>query len=178
MVPHSPLAFCLLLTAHLSIYFGSAERLHICQVPINLHNLPPLIVTIAGETPPVVDDPQLNKPPVIQIYEKLRDLFGNGQTDIFQMGFPARLLEQGNYDYVDSDSFNAQQIKPPAVVEAEFRLMDDMFSISSIVGGPNGGKFGKNIHIENCTNDSPVVGCVQRSALPAVAFAYSRNVSQ
>lgn len=125
---------------------------------------------MAGDTP-VVDDPQLKKTPVVQIYEKLRDLFGNGQTDIFQMEFPARLLEQGNYDYVDSDSLNAQQIKPPAVMEAEFRLTDDMFSISNIVGGPNGGKVGKNINIENCTNGSPVGGCVQRSALPAIAFA-------
>ena len=127
---------------------------------------------MSGNPPPVVDDPQLKKLPVVQIYEQLRDLFGNGQTEIFQMEFPARLLEQGNYDYVDSDSLNAQQIKPPAVMEAEFRLTDDMFSISNIVGGPNGGKVGKDINIENCTNGSPVVGCVQRTALPAIAFAH------
>ena len=103
---------------------------------------------MSGNLPAVVDDPQLKKPPVVQIYEKLRDLFGNGQTDIFQMEFPARLLEQGNYDYVDSDSLNAQQIKPPAVTEAEFRLADDMFSISSMVGGPNGGKVSKTFNAE------------------------------
>ncbi|KAL8796485.1 MAG: hypothetical protein Q9195_001159 [Heterodermia aff. obscurata] len=91
-------------------------------------------------TPVVVNDPNLLKPPVVQIYEKLRDLYGNGEDDMFQMENPARLLEQGNYDFVDSDTINVQQIKPPAVMEAEFRLADDMFAISNIVGGPNGKK--------------------------------------
>lgn len=97
--------------------------------------------------PPVNNVTSPDAPPVVQVYNKLQQLFGNGQTDIFQMEFPARLLEQGNYDYVDSDRLNAQQIKPPPVVEAEFRLADDMFSVSNLVGGPNGGKVGDEIKI-------------------------------
>jgi hypothetical protein len=53
---------------------------------------------------------------------------------------PARLLEQGNYQYAGSDTINAQQVKPPAVAEAEFRLADDMYDLSNLVGGANGTK--------------------------------------
>ena len=111
---------------------------------------------------------------VVQIYNKLDELFGQGvrciltaagalstdiveqSTDIFQMEFvcqninrnigrltqhqPARLLEQGNFDYAGSDSLNAQQIKPPPVIDAEFRLANDMFALSNIFGGASGGQ--------------------------------------
>ncbi|KAF7173669.1 hypothetical protein CNMCM6106_007710 [Aspergillus hiratsukae] len=70
----------------------------------------------------------------------LRDTFGLGTSDIFQMEFPARLLDMGDLYYDKSGAINAQQIKPPAVAEAEFRLADDMFSLSNLVGGPNGSK--------------------------------------
>ncbi|KAE9382113.1 hypothetical protein N431DRAFT_320993, partial [Stipitochalara longipes BDJ] len=53
---------------------------------------------------------------------------------------PCRLLEQGNYQYDGSNTIDAQQVKPPAVAEAEFRLTNDMFDISNMVGGPNGNK--------------------------------------
>ncbi|RLL96539.1 hypothetical protein CFD26_103539 [Aspergillus turcosus] len=46
----------------------------------------------------------------------------------------------GDYYYDKSGTINVQQIKPPAVAEAEFRLADDMFSLSNLVGGPNGSK--------------------------------------
>ena len=53
---------------------------------------------------------------------------------------PARLLEKGNYDYLGSDTINTQQIKPQTVVDAEFRLTDDMYSIPKMVAGPKGAK--------------------------------------
>ncbi|RHZ51491.1 hypothetical protein CDV55_100558 [Aspergillus turcosus] len=79
-------------------------------------------------------------PLVRQLYDNLKDTFGLGTSDIFQMEFPARLLDMGDYYYDKSGTINAQQIKPPAVAEAEFRLADDMFSLSNLVGGPNGSK--------------------------------------
>lgn len=45
-----------------------------------------------------------------------------------------------DYVYEGSDTVNAQQVKPPHVQEAEFRLSNDMFDIANIVGGPNGAK--------------------------------------
>jgi hypothetical protein len=51
---------------------------------------------------------------------------------------------EGNYNYDGSDSLNSQQVKPPAVAEAEFRLADGMLSLSNLVGGPNGSKLSES----------------------------------
>ncbi|KAJ3524756.1 hypothetical protein NM208_g11931 [Fusarium decemcellulare] len=75
-----------------------------------------------------------------QLYDQLKQTFGNDEGSLFQMEMPARVLEMGNYYYNGSDTINAQQVKPPAVAEAEFRLADGMLNISKLVGGPNGGK--------------------------------------
>ncbi|MCJ1364940.1 hypothetical protein MMC16_004057 [Acarospora aff. strigata] len=80
------------------------------------------------------------KPFVEQIYDQLAGLFGLGRQELFQMEMPARLLEKGNYDYLGSDTINTQQIKPQTVVDAEFRLTDDMYSIPKMVAGPKGAK--------------------------------------
>lgn len=53
---------------------------------------------------------------------------------------PARVLDKGTYDYAGSDTVNAQQIKPQTVVDAEFRLSDDMYTLSNMMGGPNGSR--------------------------------------
>jgi hypothetical protein len=50
------------------------------------------------------------------------------------------VLDKGTYDYPGSDTINAQQIKPQTVVDAEFRLSNDMYTISNLTGGPNGAK--------------------------------------
>ncbi|KAF2855381.1 hypothetical protein T440DRAFT_504053 [Plenodomus tracheiphilus IPT5] len=71
------------------------------------------------------------------LYEKLNSLFGTGEGSLFQMEMPARLLEKGNYDYKGSDTIDAQQVKPQTVVDAEFRLADDMYNISRTIAGPN-----------------------------------------
>lgn len=81
-----------------------------------------------------------SEPLMLRLYDTLRKNFGLGSNDLFQMEMPARLLEQGNYQYSGSDTLNAQQIKPPSVAEAEFRLSDGMLSLSNLVGGPNGSK--------------------------------------
>ncbi|KAJ4189980.1 hypothetical protein NW767_011478 [Fusarium falciforme] len=75
-----------------------------------------------------------------QLYDQLKQTFGNDEGSLFQMEMPARVLEMGNYYYNGSDTINSQQVKPPAVAEAEFRLADGMLDISKLVGGPNGGK--------------------------------------
>ncbi|KAF2836936.1 hypothetical protein M501DRAFT_209220 [Patellaria atrata CBS 101060] len=80
-------------------------------------------------------------PPVQQIYQMLNGMFGQSSTQIFQMEFPGRVLDKGTYDYAGSDSINAQQLKPQVVTEAEFRLSNDMYSLSNMVSGPNGVKF-------------------------------------
>lgn len=84
--------------------------------------------------------------PVIQIWTKLNQLFGNKvslasidsrspihdslQTNqVFAMEYPGRILDMGNFAYKGSDDVEAQQTKPQAVVESEFRLCDDIYDI-------------------------------------------------
>ena len=43
---------------------------------------------------------------------------------------PARLLEKRNYDYAGSDTIGAQQTKPQTLIDAEFRLTDDISSFN------------------------------------------------
>ncbi|KAK2593057.1 hypothetical protein QQS21_009265 [Conoideocrella luteorostrata] len=83
-------------------------------------------------------------PLILHMYDKLRETFGLGDNDLFQMEMPARLLEMGNYFYEGSDGINAQQVKPPAVAEAEFRLANGMLNLSNLVGGPNGSKLSES----------------------------------
>ena len=85
-------------------------------------------------------------PLILKLYDALRTSFGLGNNDLFQMEMPARLLEMGNYHYPGSDSLHAQQLKPPAVAEAEFRLADGMLSLSNLVGGPNGSRMAESYH--------------------------------
>ncbi|KAH6874038.1 hypothetical protein B0T10DRAFT_415823 [Thelonectria olida] len=79
-----------------------------------------------------------------KLYDALHETFGNDDNSLFQMEMPARLLEMGNYNYNGSGGVNAQQVKPPAVAEAEFRLADGMLNLSNLVGGPNGNKLSEN----------------------------------
>ncbi|OQE40114.1 hypothetical protein PENCOP_c006G08050 [Penicillium coprophilum] len=77
---------------------------------------------------------------VDQIYKKLNELYGQGETELFQLEFPARLPDKGTYFYEGSDGQDAQQLKPQTITEAEFQLADDMLPLSHIIGGPNGQK--------------------------------------
>ncbi|KAK4221114.1 hypothetical protein QBC38DRAFT_492703 [Podospora fimiseda] len=81
---------------------------------------------------------------VKDLYATLREAFGNGENEFFQMEMPARLLEMGNYHYDGSDKLNSQQLKPPSVAEAEFRLANGMLNLTSLVGGPNGSKMAES----------------------------------
>ena len=83
-------------------------------------------------------------PLMAKLYDTLREVFGNDEGALFQMEMPARLLEMGDYHYDGSDSINSQQVKPPAVAEAEFRLVDGMLNVSNLVGGPNGSKLSES----------------------------------
>ncbi|RPA93914.1 hypothetical protein L873DRAFT_1703486 [Choiromyces venosus 120613-1] len=87
--------------------------------------------------------PPPDKPPkqfIEQIYEQINDLFGQSDNALLQMEVPGRVLEKGTYDYEGSEGKDAMQRKPETVVDAEFRLSDDVFSLSHLVAGPKGPK--------------------------------------
>ncbi|KAG9041049.1 hypothetical protein FS837_012794 [Tulasnella sp. UAMH 9824] len=61
------------------------------------------------------------------------------------MESPGRILDMGSYAYKESTGLEAQVTKPQAVVEAEFRLSDDLFPLGQITGGPKGDKIYQEI---------------------------------
>ena len=74
-----------------------------------------------------------------QIYDKLLEVFPINDEQLFCMEFPGRVLNENDYAY-DTDSAYATLTKPQPVVEAEFRLTDDLFDVAGLVGGPSGRK--------------------------------------
>ena len=80
------------------------------------------------------------KSPMQQVFDRLKGYFATGDDEVFQIEWPARVLDKGTYDYPGSDGTDAQQVKPQTVVDAEFRLSDDMITLGNIGAGPNGTK--------------------------------------
>lgn len=95
---------------------------------------------MSGPTP-AAPPTTADQPPIVeQIYKAIDNIFGHKQDQLFTMEFPGRILEQGTYAYKGSDGIDAQEIKPEAVSEAEFRLSDDMYPVGRLTAGPNGEK--------------------------------------
>lgn len=80
--------------------------------------------------------------PMQQIFNRLRDYFATGQGEVFQLEWPARVLDKGTFDYIGSDGIDSQQVKPQTVADAEFRLSNDLLTLGNISAGPNGSKVG------------------------------------
>ncbi|KAK3896842.1 hypothetical protein C8A05DRAFT_39608 [Staphylotrichum tortipilum] len=80
------------------------------------------------------------KAPLQQIFDRLKGYFATGSSEVFQIEWPARVLDKGTYDYEGSDTINAQQVKPQSVIDAEFRLADDMITLGNVTSGPNGSR--------------------------------------
>lgn len=78
------------------------------------------------------------KHPIDQIYDKLHELFGV-ENQLFCMEFPGRVLSETTYAY-ETDSIYSMLTRPQTVFEEEFRLVDDLFDVSTVTGGPNGSK--------------------------------------
>lgn len=86
---------------------------------------------MSGPTP-AAPPTTADQPPIVeQIYKAIDNIFGHKQDQLFTMEFPGRILEQGTYAYKGSDGIDAQEIKPEAVSEAEFRLSDDMYPVGT-----------------------------------------------
>ncbi|KIO32805.1 hypothetical protein M407DRAFT_4299 [Tulasnella calospora MUT 4182] len=54
------------------------------------------------------NDGEKNPDPIIQIYQKLNQLFGNKEKQIFTMESPGRILDMGSYSYKESTGLEAQ----------------------------------------------------------------------
>ena len=81
-----------------------------------------------------------------QIYKTVSELFPTTEKQLFAMEFPGRVLDETSFSY-EVDSHNALLTKPEAVLEQEFRLSDDLYDVSQILGGPNGKKLSRTFEL-------------------------------
>ncbi|KAJ7493835.1 hypothetical protein FB451DRAFT_1122358 [Mycena latifolia] len=74
-----------------------------------------------------------------ELVNSLKQFFNPGGNQIFTLQFPGRFLDQGSYAWNTSlAGIYGQFIKPTAVNEAEFRLVDQLYDLAPNVAGPNG----------------------------------------
>ena len=73
------------------------------------------------------------------LVQSLKKFFPSGGNQIFSLQFPGRFLQKSLYAWDTSAAGHyGQVVKPLSVNESEFRLTDQMYDISPVVGGPNG----------------------------------------
>ncbi|KAJ7235845.1 hypothetical protein C8J57DRAFT_1571489 [Mycena rebaudengoi] len=76
---------------------------------------------------------------LMQLVDALKQFFNPGGNQIFTLQFPGRFLDQASYAWdTQLAGIYGQFIKPTAVNEAEFRLVDQLYDLAPNVGGPNG----------------------------------------
>ncbi|KAJ6449458.1 hypothetical protein C8R45DRAFT_1084236 [Mycena sanguinolenta] len=74
-----------------------------------------------------------------ELVTNLKQFFNPGGNQVFTLQFPGRFLDQASYAWdTSSAGIYGQFIKPTAVNEAEFRLVDQLYDVAPNVGGPNG----------------------------------------
>jgi len=79
---------------------------------------------------------------IAMIYDNVNAVIGGGEQ-LFCMQFPAQPLNQKMYSY-DTSSRNSVLTKPYTIAEAEFRLSDQLFDISTLTAASNGEKLSTN----------------------------------
>ncbi|MEM9450330.1 MAG: hypothetical protein AAGA75_17585 [Cyanobacteria bacterium P01_E01_bin.6] len=76
---------------------------------------------------------------IATIYDKVNELLGGSDDQLFSMLFPAQPLNYRMYQY-DTSANTSALTKPFTVAENEFRLSDQLFSVNRVNTGPNGEK--------------------------------------
>lgn len=79
------------------------------------------------------------------LWEKLNQLFGPSahSTSFLTLQSPARYLDKAEFSY-KMEGIYSNFVKPVVVNEAEFRLTDQLFAPSRVVGAPNGQNLSTN----------------------------------
>ena len=71
--------------------------------------------------------------------QSLAKFFSPGGNQMFALQFPGRFLQKSLYAWdTGTAGIYGQFVKPPAVVESEFRLVDQLYDAAAVVSGPNG----------------------------------------
>jgi hypothetical protein len=73
------------------------------------------------------------------IVGKLKEVFAPSTGQCFAFQFPGRFLQKDLYSWdTSSAGIYSQFAKPAAVNESEFRLVDQLYNVSEVIGAPNG----------------------------------------
>ncbi|KAI0069641.1 hypothetical protein K474DRAFT_1670752 [Panus rudis PR-1116 ss-1] len=73
------------------------------------------------------------------IISSFKKFFSPGGGQIFVLQFPGRFLQMSQYAWdTKTAGIYGQFIKPVVVNESEFRLVDQLYDVDTVVGGPNG----------------------------------------
>ncbi|THH33471.1 hypothetical protein EUX98_g723 [Antrodiella citrinella] len=73
------------------------------------------------------------------IVKSFRQVFSPGGGQIFTLQFPGRFLQSSQYAWdTTSAGIYGQLVKPIAVNESEFRLVDQLYDVADVVAAPNG----------------------------------------
>ncbi|TCD66126.1 hypothetical protein EIP91_001735 [Steccherinum ochraceum] len=73
------------------------------------------------------------------IVKSFRQVFNPGGGQIFTLQFPGRFLQMSLYAWdTNSAGIYGQLVKPVAVNENEFRLVDQLYDVADVVSAPNG----------------------------------------
>ena len=78
-------------------------------------------------------------PVMDQVFAQIKQIIGASTQQRFVMEAPGRILDEETYAF-DASSIYSSMEKPQPVIEAEFRLSDDLYDVASLIGGPNGKK--------------------------------------
>ena len=71
--------------------------------------------------------------------QSLAKFFAPSGNQMFALQFPGRFLQKSLYAWdTTTAGIYGQFIKPPAVLESEFRLVDQLYDAAGVVAGPNG----------------------------------------
>ncbi|KAK6988582.1 ZnMc domain-containing protein [Favolaschia claudopus] len=74
-----------------------------------------------------------------QLVQALKQFFQPGGNQMFTLQFPGRYLDINSFAWDTSTAgIYGQFIKPTAVNESEFRLVDQLYDLQDVVVGPNG----------------------------------------
>jgi len=74
---------------------------------------------------------------LMEFVDALKQFFNPGGNQIFTLQFPGRFLQQSEYAWdTSSPGVYGQFVKPVAVNETEFRLIDQLYDLTDRVVGP------------------------------------------
>ena len=138
------------LRTQLSVALAAYAEQHPRYIPVQ--DVPPQSVNPGVSAPAQAVLPPTKGSFLTTLLNNLQQLFAPTSGQIFALQFPGRFLQQDQFSW-DTSAVGAygQFVKPTVVNENEFRLVDQLYNLGSMVGAPNG--INLSIVYEQCLNN-------------------------